>query len=120
MTEVVSILIFVGGVALACGILVVLYRGGKSMLIWLKNSTSPAKSYPARVLGKRTETSGQVGYYGGSYGSVETYYFITFEFKNGERREYQVSGEEFGLAIEGDQGFVTAKGSRYEHFERKA
>ena len=120
MKEVVPILIYVGGVALACGIVVVLYRGVKSLLIWLKNSMSPAKSYPARVLGKRTETSGQVGYYGSNYGSVDTYYFITFEFKNGERREYEVSGEEFGLVLEGDQGWVTAKGSRYEHFEREA
>lgn len=122
MNEVVATLLIISGVGLACMLVYALaqalYRAVQSTVIGLKNSASPAKSYPARVVGKRTETSGSVGSFGGNYGSVDTYYFVTFEFKNGARREYEVSGEEFGLVLEGDQGYVTAKGSRYEHFER--
>jgi hypothetical protein len=124
VNEVVATLLVISGVGLACMLVYALvqafYRAVQSLVIGLQNSASPAKSYPARVVGKRTETSGHVGYFGSNYDSVDTYYFVTFEFKNGARREYEVSGEEFGLVLEGDQGFVTAKGSRYEHFEREA
>lgn len=123
MNEVVATLLIISVVGLACMLVYALaqalYRVVQSTVIGLKNSASPAKSYPARVVGKRTETTGRAGYTGVTYsGYVETYYFVTFEFKNGAQREYEVSGEEYGLVLEGDQGFVTAKGSRYEHFER--
>jgi hypothetical protein len=98
-------------------VLYLLYHGGRSLAYWLHNTTSPPKAYAARVINKRTQTS---GWSGSQFGHIDTYYFVTFEFRNGERREYEVSGQEFGMLVEGDEGQVTAKGTRYEYFDRAA
>jgi hypothetical protein len=121
--DVIAILLIISAGGLVCMFVYALaigfYRAGRSTVIGIRNSFSEAKSYPAQVVGKRTETSGRAAPIGTYYGGyVDTYYFVTFEFKNGARREYEVSGEEFGLAVVGDQGQLTAKGSRYEYFER--
>ena len=116
-----GILIIVGIVVTVCmlvyAVMVALYRGARWLLLWLHNSASAPISYPARVVHKRTETSGWSGH---DWGRIDTYYFVTSEFRSGERREYEVSGEEFGTLVEGDAGHVTAKGTRYEYFERAA
>lgn len=123
MNEVTSVLLVIGGVVLACMAVYVLavgiFRVGRSLVIGIRNSLSQPKSYGAQVISKRTETSGRAAPFGTIYGGyVETYYFVTFEFKNGARKEYEVSGEEFGMTVVGDQGELTAKGSRYEYFDR--
>ena len=38
--------------------------------------------------------------------------------ENGERKEFHVSGKEYGLLAEGDSGKLTFQGTRYKGFER--
>jgi hypothetical protein len=38
--------------------------------------------------------------------STTTFYYLTFEFTDGSREEFGVTGEEYGLLAEGDRGMV--------------
>jgi hypothetical protein len=82
---------------------------------WSRNNASPVESVAARVVAKRTETSGRM-----NGGSVWTTYYVTFELAGGERREFGVWGREFGVLVEGDRGTLTHQGTRYKGFEREA
>jgi hypothetical protein len=81
---------------------------------WMSNNASPILTVPAKVIGKRTETSG-----GSNESHVSTYYSITFQLENGERREFHVTGHEYGLLIETDSGLLTYQGTRYHGFKRR-
>lgn len=50
--------------------------------------------------------------------SSSTTYYVTFEVKSGNRIELIVSGQEFGMLVEGDCGELTFQGTRYKAFER--
>lgn len=80
---------------------------------WSRNNASPVESVPAKVVAKRTDTSGRM-----SGGRVWTEY-VTFEFDDGERREFWVNCEDFGVLVEGDRGTLTHQGTRYKGFERR-
>ena len=41
-----------------------------------------------------------------------------FEVESGDRMEFSVYGEEYGMLAEGDEGKLTFQGSRYLGFER--
>ncbi|QQE76245.1 DUF2500 domain-containing protein [Brevibacillus composti] len=86
----------------------------KGIANWMKNNASPILSVPAKVIAKRTRTSG-----GSGNSSVSTHYYLTFQLENGERQEFHVSGREYGLLIENDTGVLTYQGTRYKKFERK-
>lgn len=82
--------------------------------IWMSNNASPILTHPAKVIGKRTKTSG-----GGNDTMVSTYYYITFQLNDGERVEFHVRGKEYGLLVEGDTGVLTFQGTRYKEFSRR-
>ena len=63
---------------------------------------------------KRTETSG-----GSGDSSASTTYYVTFEFESGDRSEFRVSGQEYGMLADEDLGILTFQGTRYLSFERK-
>lgn len=44
---------------------------------------------------------------------------MTFQVESGDRMEFHVSGEEYGLLIEGDFGDLSFQGTRYLSFVRK-
>ncbi len=49
----------------------------------------------------------------------KTSYFLTFHKRDGNRVEMQVSGEDYGLAAEGDEGvLVYSKGDEFIVFKR--
>ncbi len=48
-----------------------------------------------------------------------TDYYLTFEVESGDRMEFEVEGEEYGLLAEGDRGILNFQGTRYLGFERK-
>jgi hypothetical protein len=81
---------------------------------WSRNNASPVESVPAKVVAKRTETSGRM-----NGGSVWTTYFVTFELEDGQRPEYAVRGREYGVLVEGDRGTLTHQGTRYKGFQRE-
>lgn len=95
--------------------------GVRGVSQWNKNNNSPRLTVPARVINKRT----RVGYRrhrGASdhyHSHGYTNYFVTFEVESGDRMELEVTGEESGLMIEGDQGMLTFQGTQFLGFERK-
>jgi hypothetical protein len=94
----------------------VLFQMGKNVAEWADNNSKPIVTVPAKIVAKRSATSGNVTSNQG--GSVSTWYFATFEFDSGERAEFSVNGSDFGLLAEGDRGELTHQGTRYHGFQR--
>lgn len=93
---------------------------------WNKNNHSPRLTVPAAVVSKRTDVSTSTHHHGTGAGvgmhthtSHSTRYYATFEFESGDRTEFALSGEEYGLLSEGDRGKLTFQGTRYLSFERE-
>ena len=87
---------------------------------WNKNNNSPRLTVPATVVSKRTKVSHN--HHNGvdhhhTYRSSTTYY-ITFQVESGDRMEFHVTGQEYGMLIEGDQGMLHFQGTRYLGFQR--
>lgn len=88
---------------------------------WNQNNHSPRLSVRAKVVAKRTSVSHHHHHTGvghGSHMSTSTSYYATFEVESGDRMEFHVSGQEFGLLAEGDAGVLSFQGTRYLSFER--
>ena len=88
---------------------------------WNKNNNSPRLTVPATVVAKRTKVShhNHAGTNGHHHHSTSTTYYVTFQVESGDRMELHVSGQEFGLLVEGDYGKLTVQGTRYLGFERQ-
>lgn len=88
---------------------------------WNKNNDSPRLTVPATVVAKRTNISRHL--HGGSrmhrHTSTSTSYYVTFQVESGDRIELRVTGSEYGVLIEGDDGVLSFQGTRYLGFERK-
>lgn len=81
---------------------------------------------PATVVAKRQNVShshhanaGDVSGVHGYHTSTHTTYYVTFQVESGDRMELAVSGSEYGMLVEGDQGQLSFQGSRYLGFDRK-
>ena len=87
----------------------------KSGIMDLREGAPIAFGLPAqaRVVTKRTYTSGGMG-----DTSASTSYYITFEYLSGDRKEFYVPYREYGLIAEGDDGVLTFQGTRFIGFER--
>ena len=72
-----------------------------------KNRDEPICSENALVVSKRNR-----------YIKVTTYY-ITFQFSNGERKEFLVSANDYGLIAENDKGKLKYQGTRFISFIRE-
>jgi hypothetical protein len=100
---------------------VIIFQIVKGIGTWSHNNQQPVLSVSARIVSKRVDVSrhqhapdsnGHV-----HHGSSTTYY-TTFEVESGDRMEFRVSGQEYGLLAEGDEGKLTFQGSRYHGFDR--
>ena len=84
-----------------------------------QNDRSPRLTVEATVVGRRTDVS---HYHRGdvSAHSVSSYstYYVTFEVESGDRMELCVSGQEYGMLIDGDRGRLTFQGTRFLDFQR--
>lgn len=87
---------------------------------WNKNNNSPKLTVEATVVAKRGNTTRHHhnGAGGHHYHTYNNTYYATFQFESGDRLELQMTGPEFGLLIEGDQGKLTFQGTRFLGFER--
>ena len=47
-----------------------------------------------------------------------TSYYVTFQVDSGDRMELHMTGQEYGMLVEGDKGYLTFQGTRYLGFER--
>lgn len=93
----------------------------KGISEWNKNNHSPRLTVDAQVVAKRTNVShhhhsntGNSGFHSGT----STTYYVTFQVESGDRMEMHVSGSEFGMLVEGDQGKLSFQGTRYLGFQR--
>lgn len=96
----------------------------KGISQWNKNNHSPRLTVDATVVSKRTDISHSSGHHNHTTGMhtgghTSTYYYVTFQVESGDRMEFHVNGEEYGLLVEGDYGDLTFQGTRYLGFARK-
>ena len=97
-----------------CIILISLFRG---LSQWNKNNHAPRLTVPVTVAGRRTEISRR--HRSDTHMShTSTTYYVTFQVESGDRMELQLSGQEYGLIIDGDRGLLTFQGTRFLSFER--
>lgn len=80
-----------------------------------KNNQSPRLTVSASVIAKRDQVS---VHHHDHHRHTSTRYFVTFQVDSGDRMELQLSGSEYGMLIEGDQGQLTFQGTRFLSFER--
>ena len=96
---------------------VTLFRGIKE---WNQNNHSPRLTVPATIVAKRTNISRHRhnGAGGHHHYHTSTTYYVTFQVESGDRVEFHVSGQQYGLLVEGDAGKLSFQGTRYLGFER--
>lgn len=93
--------------------------GVRSFSTWNRNNHSPRLTVNARVINKRTQVGNHHHHRDDHVHShAYTNYFVTFEVESGDRMELEVTGEQSGLMIEGDEGLLTFQGTRFLGFER--
>lgn len=88
---------------------------------WTKNNNSPRLTVRAAIVSKRMDVRRHHHNSAGSgmhHSSSVTHYFVTFEVDSGDRMELKVSGNEYGMLIEGDRGSLEFQGTRYLDFAR--
>ena len=110
--------VFSIGFLIFLGVFIVTIVKGISQ--WNKNNHSPKLTVPATIVAKRTNVSrshhGRAN--GHHHHHTSTTYYVAFQVASGDRMEFHVSGQEYGLLIEGDHGNVSFQGTRYLGFER--
>jgi hypothetical protein len=90
---------------------------------YIKNASSPRESVYARIISKRMEVRSHVHHHHtGEHVHVSnpsrTYYYITLEFDNGDRREFLDTRGLYGLVAEGDEGYAAIQGDWLVAFDR--
>ena len=88
---------------------------------YLYNSTQPEQTASGRVMDKRTafRASTTAHHHGAGGTHVRTYYFVTFEFQNGDRKEFSVNTDGYALLAVGDSGELTYQGNWLLRFTRQ-
>ena len=104
----------------------VLFTFIRGIAEWNKNNHSPRLTVPAKVTGKRQNTThhrhpnaGDVSGAHGYHTTSNTAYYVTFQVDSGDRLELSVPGAEYGMLAEGDVGSLTFQGTRDLAFQRK-
>lgn len=91
---------------------IIVFNVLKGIFQWGKNNQQPRLTSSAKVVGKRTSI------HGGGNTRAYNHYFVTFEFPSGDRTEFQLKDEEYGMLVEGDSGELEFQGTRYLGFTR--
>ena len=91
----------------------------KGISQWNKNNHSPRLTVPATVVAKRTNVSHHHSATNNHHHHTSTTYYVTFQVESGDRMELLMTGNEYGMLIEGDFGKLTFQGTRYLGFERE-
>lgn len=112
MMGIVSSLIFL----VVIGIFIAVAVKGFSQ--WNKNNHSPRLTVPATIVAKRTNVSHHHHHNNMHHTTHSTTYYVTFQVSSGDRMELSVTGQEYGLLVEGDRGNLSFQGTRYLGFER--
>lgn len=75
-----------------------------------RNAASPFLEREAYVASRRQHVWG--------HRHARTHYYITFQFRDGNREEFQVEGPQYGLLAEGDTGVLQSQGTWFKGFQR--
>lgn len=99
---------------------IILLSVGKGILQWGRNNKQPVLTVDSRIVSKRNQISHHHNQDADDHLSsyTKTTYYLTFEVESGDRMEFPVSGEQYGLCAEGDSGRLTFQGTRYMGFQR--
>jgi hypothetical protein len=81
------------------------------ILRWFRNESANLIETQGKVISKRTNVSSRL------FGT-STWYYITFEIEEIRRIELRVTGNQFGLIVDGDHGKITFRGTRFINFKR--
>lgn len=102
---------------LILGVFITIFIKGISQ--WNKNNKSPQLTVPATLIAKRTDISHH--HHSGDHHHYHTSasYYATFQVESGDRMEFLLSGQEYGLLMEGDSGKLSFQGTRYLGFQRQ-
>ncbi len=107
-------------------LIMIIFTFVKGIATWSKNNNSPRLTVPARIVAKRQNTTynnqPNAGDTTGAHGFhtiSSTSYYVTFQVDSGDRMELSVSGSEYGILAEGDEGKLTFQGKRYLAFDRE-
>lgn len=107
------VFIFVFGTIIVSAI-----KGAKQ---WKYNNEQPVLTVEARIVGKRADVSTHHHSNGDNMGHhhhSSTTYYVTFEVQSGDRMEFRISANEYGMLVESDLGSLTFQGTRYLGFNR--
>ena len=100
----------------------ILYRVIQGARQYKRNNDAPVLTVDATVATKRTDVSeyrhANMTNTTMDMGYSQTYYYVTFEVPSGDRMEFHVQNEEYGMLAEGDRGKLTFQGTRYLGFSR--
>lgn len=89
----------------------------RSVSSWSKDENAELKTLQAKVVSKRQDVSFRRHVNGGRTSS--TRYYATFEEETQERLELHMPGKAYGMLVEGDEGRLTYRGTRFESFARE-
>jgi len=117
MFTIIPIIIFIGFVAMFGFIIFAIVKG---IGTWNHNNAQPKLTVLAKIISKReyisTHMHNDTDNF--SHSNNSTTYFLTFEIESGDRIEFCVNGNEYGLLVEQDKGNLTFQGTRYLGFKR--
>lgn len=102
-----------------------IYTAVTGLTTWHKNNQSPRLTVPAKVVAKRQNTThhshpaaGDASGAHGFHSTTSTSYYVTFEVESGDRMEFAVRGQDYGMLVEGDTGRLSFQETRFLDFER--
>jgi len=97
----------------------IIFRSVKGVSEWSSNNRQPVLTVVAQLVSKRTHVShGHHNHDNHMHTHSSTTYYATFQVESGDRMEFRISGNEYGLLAEGDTGRLTFQGTRYQGFAR--
>ena len=100
----------------------IIYGIARGIKTWSYNNSQPVLTVLAKIVTKRTHVSSHVNNAadnGMHHHNTSTTYYVTFEVESGDRMEFNVGQQEYGMLVEEDIGKLKFQGSRYLGFDRE-
>lgn len=97
-------------------IAVIAFQILKGIFQWHHNNQQPRLQVHAVVVDKRSEV--QI-HHNQNMASSSTTYHVTFQVASGDRMEFQVDGNTYGMLAQGDGGTLDFQGTRFHGFARE-
>lgn len=97
----------------------ILFTAFKGIKQWSYNNKQPVLTVNAKLVSKRIDVKHRSSHHNENVShSSHTYYYATFEVESGDRMEFDLNGQDYGMLAEGDEGRLTFQGTRFLGFQR--